>query len=210
MPAKPSSTRNAITIRRRRTLRSLRRIRSIVGRVARARARCRRRSLLCAIGSTCQPATAGVNTASVDTVSPDIRPADRVDDEMVAAFAELIPQLSSSSPPPSAETLEAIVDAPDSVLFIARVDGVIVGSLTLAFYRIPTGLKAWIEDVVVGEAARGHGVGEGLNRAAIAEAAHRGAKTVSLTSRPSREAANRLYQRLGFTPYDTNLYRYTI
>ena len=81
---------------------------------------------------------------------------------------------------------------------------------TLAFYRIPTGLKAWIEDVVVGAAARGHGVGEALNRAAIAEAAHRGAKNVSLTSRPSREAANRLYQRLGFQPYETNVYRYTI
>ncbi|MEJ7799390.1 MAG: GNAT family N-acetyltransferase [Ilumatobacter sp.] len=143
-------------------------------------------------------------------MSLDIRPADRVDDELVAAFADLIPQLSSSSPPPSAEVLQAIVDSPDSVLYIARVDGRIVGSLTLAFYRIPTGLKAWIEDVVVGEAARGHGVGEGLNRAAIAEAGERGAKNVSLTSRPSREAANRLYQRLGFAPYDTNVYRYTV
>ena len=143
-------------------------------------------------------------------MSLDIRPADRVDDELVAAFAELIPQLSSSSPPPDAAELSAIVDSPDSVLYIARVEGAIVGSLTLAFYRIPTGVKAWIEDVVVGADARGHGVGEALNRAAIAEAAHRGAKNVSLTSRSSREAANRLYQRLGFVPYDTNLYRYTI
>jgi ribosomal protein S18 acetylase RimI-like enzyme len=143
-------------------------------------------------------------------VSLEILPATRVDDELVAAFAELVPQLSSSSPPPNAQELAAIVDAPDSVLYIARLDDVIVGSLTLAFYRIPTGLKAWIEDVVVSEAARGHGVGEALNRAAIAEAAHRGAKNVSLTSRPSREAANRLYQRLGFEPYKTNLYRYTI
>jgi ribosomal protein S18 acetylase RimI-like enzyme len=96
------------------------------------------------------------------------------------------------------------------VLFVARLDGSIVGSLTLAFYRIPTGLKAWIEDVVVDDAARGRGVGEALNRAAIAEAADRGAKNVSLTSRSSREAANRLYQRLGFEPYETNVYRYTI
>jgi len=142
-------------------------------------------------------------------VSLDIRPADRVDDELVAAFAELIPQLSSSSAPPDAAALQAIVDSPDSVLYVARVDGRIVGSLTLAFYRIPTALKAWIEDVVVSSAARGHGVGDALNRAAIAEADHRGAKNVSLTSRPSREAANRLYARLGFEPYETNVYRYT-
>lgn len=140
-------------------------------------------------------------------MSLDIRPADRVDDELVAAFAELIPQLSSSSPPPDAAALEAIVDNDHSVLYVARLDGRIVGSLTLAFYRIPTGVKAWIEDVVVSSSARGQGVGEALNRAAIAEAAHRGAKNVSLTSRSSREAANRLYQRLGFEPYDTNLYR---
>lgn len=140
----------------------------------------------------------------------EIRPVDHVDDELVAAFAELIPQLSSSSPPPGASELGAIVDSPDSVLFVARLDGRIVGSLTLAFYRIPTGLKAWIEDVVVDGSARGQGVGEGLNRAAIAEAAHRGAKNVSLTSRASREAANRLYQRLGFEPYETNVYRYRL
>jgi ribosomal protein S18 acetylase RimI-like enzyme len=84
----------------------------------------------------------------------------------------------------------------------------VVGSLTLAFYRIPTGLKAWIEDVVVDESARGLGVGEALNLAAIDESRQRGAKNVSLTSRSSREAANRLYQRLGFEPYETNLYRF--
>ncbi len=143
-------------------------------------------------------------------MSLDIRPAERVDDELVAAFAELIPQLSSSSPPPDASALQAIVDNDHSVLYVARLDGAVVGSLTLAFYRIPTGVKAWIEDVVVSSAARGRGVGEALNRAAIAEAAHRGAKNVSLTSRPSREAANRLYQRLGFEEYPTNLYRYQV
>lgn len=140
----------------------------------------------------------------------EIHAADRVDDELVSAFATLIPQLSSSSPPPSADQLQAIVDSPDSVLYVARLDDRVAGTLTLAFYRIPTGLKAWIEDVVVDDSARGRGVGEALNRAAIAEAAHRGAKHVSLTSRASREAANRLYRRLGFEPYDTNLYRYTV
>lgn len=143
-------------------------------------------------------------------MSLEIRPADRVDDALVTAFAALIPQLSSSSPPPSAAELQAIVDTPDSVLFVAKLDGRVVGSLTLAFYRIPTGLKAWIEDVVVDDSARAQGVGEALSRSAIAEAAHRGAKNVSLTSRPSREAANRLYLRLGFEHYETNVYRYTI
>jgi ribosomal protein S18 acetylase RimI-like enzyme len=146
---------------------------------------------------------------NVERVSLDIRPADRVDDELVAGFAHLIPQLSASSAPPTADELRAIVDSNDSLLYIARHGGRIVGSLTLAFYRIPTGLKAWIEDVVVDDSVRGQGVGEALNRAAIAEAAHRGAKHVSLTSRPSREAANRLYVRLGFEPYDTNIYRFS-
>ncbi len=140
----------------------------------------------------------------------EVRAATEVTDEVVDAFARLIPQLSSSSPPPTAEQLAAIVDAPDSVLFLATDGDAIVGSLTLAMYRIPTGVKAWIEDVVVDEAGRGQGVGEALNRAAIDEARARGAKNVSLTSRSTREAANRLYQRLGFVPYDTNLYRYDL
>jgi ribosomal protein S18 acetylase RimI-like enzyme len=136
--------------------------------------------------------------------------ADTVDDELVDAFERLIPQLSSSSPPPSREHLGALVASADTVLFVARLGGQIIGSLTLAFYRIPTGTKAWIEDVVVDDAARGRGVGELLNRAALDEARARGAKDVSLTSRPSREAANRLYQRIGFEPRTTNVYRYTL
>ena len=148
------------------------------------------------------------DTVRVMTVS--IRAASEVDDSLVDSFARLIPQLSSSSPAPSAADLLAIVDNPNSVLFIAEVDGSVVGSLTLAFYRIPTGVKAWIEDVVVDDAARGHGVGEALNLAAIEESRKRGAKNVSLTSRSSREAANRLYQRLGFEPYETNLYRFVL
>jgi len=130
-----------------------------------------------------------------------------VTDELVSAFEELIPQLSSSSPPPGLDELAAIVGSADSVLFVARVDGRIVGTLTLALYRIPTGRKAWIEDVVVDDSARGHGVGEALSRAAVDEARRRGAKDVSLTSRPSRKAANRLYQRIGFELRDTNFYR---
>ena len=126
--------------------------------------------------------------------------------ELVDAFGRLLPQLSSS-PPPDAAALAAVM-AGGSTVFIARVDGQIVGSVTLVLYRISTGLKAWIEDVVVDEAARGHGVGEALNLAAVEEARRRGAKAVSLTSRPSREAANRLYQRIGFSARDTNVYRF--
>jgi ribosomal protein S18 acetylase RimI-like enzyme len=139
---------------------------------------------------------------------PEIEIAEAVTDEIVAAFARLIPQLSSSSPSPGAAELGAIVADPLSTLYLARVSGRIVGSLTLAMYQIPTGLKAWIDDVVVDESARGRGIGEALSAAALEEARRRGAKDVSLTSRPFREAANRLYQRLGFEPYETNVYRY--
>ncbi len=130
--------------------------------------------------------------------------------ELIEAFQRLIPQLSASNPPPTQEELAEIIAAPSTVLFIARLDEHIVGTLTLATFRIPTGVRAWIEDVVVDSAARGHGVGEALNQAAILEAHHRGAITVDLTSRPSREAANRLYQRIGFVARDTNVYRYNV
>ena len=130
-------------------------------------------------------------------------------DELVQAMAVLIPQLSKSNPPPSRTDLNAIISSEASVLFIARVNGKIAGALTLATFRIPTGVRAWIEDVVVDADARGHGVGEALNMAAIAEARSRGAITVELTSRPSREAANRLYQRIGVVQRETTFYRYS-
>ena len=136
--------------------------------------------------------------------------AQHVDDELVNAFTYLIPQLSSSNPPPSREHLTEMVQSSATLVLVARVDGRIAGSLTLAMFRIPTGLRAWIEDVVVDGDARGNGVGEALNLRAIEEARKRGAVTVDLTSRPSREAANRLYQRLGFVSRDTNVYRFTL
>ncbi len=136
-----------------------------------------------------------------------------VDDEIVEAFARLIPQLSRSSPPPDHATLQAIADSEASTLLICRDDddaGTILGSMTLAMFRIPTGLRAWVEDVVVDENARGKGVGRLLNERALEIARDAGAKTVDLTSRPSREAANRLYQRLGFVARETNVYRYSM
>ena len=129
--------------------------------------------------------------------------------EMVEAFARLVPQLSPSTPGPSAADLEAIVSSAASVLLMATdPSGAIVGSLTLALFRVPTGVRAWIEDVVVDESARGAGAGEALVIAALGRAEAEGAKSVDLTSRPSREGANRLYVRLGFETRETNVYRY--
>ncbi len=133
-----------------------------------------------------------------------------VSDGLVEAFARLIPQLSSSNPPPSRDTLAAIVASDASHLLLAEDEGTIVGSLTLVVFPIPTGIRAWIEDVVVDDAARGKGVGGALNKAALAMASQLGATTVDLTSRPSREAANRLYQQLGFEARETNVYRYKL
>lgn len=130
---------------------------------------------------------------------------------IVEAVERLVPQLSSSSPPPTVEQLGEVVSSPATDLFLAIDDyGEIVGMSTLAVFRIPTGLRAWIEDVVVDGAARGRGVGEALTRAMLDRARELGCRTVDLTSRPSREAANRLYQRLGFQRRDTNVYRYSL
>ncbi len=131
---------------------------------------------------------------------------------LVAAFGRLTPQLSRSSPAPNEAELDEIVRSPatDVLVAVAPDDAGtedVVGALTLVLFRIPTGVRAWIEDVVVDEAARGRGVGEALSRAALARARDAGAVTVDLTSRPSREAANRLYGRIGFERRKTNVYR---
>lgn len=139
--------------------------------------------------------------------------------ELREAVAGLVRQLSSSASAPSTEELEAIVESTATRLLVARGrergegrggQEAVLGMLTLALFRIPTGTRAWIEDVVVDERARGRGVGERLVRAALELAEANGARTVDLTSRPSREAANRLYERLGFERRDTNVYRLTL
>tara|TARA_B100000586_G_scaffold263080_1_gene232061 strand:+ start:1605 stop:2045 length:441 start_codon:yes stop_codon:yes gene_type:complete len=134
----------------------------------------------------------------------------KVDDELVSAMTRLVPQLSNSNPPPDRSVLEEIVASDSSILIAAFIDEVIVGSLTLIIFSIPTGKRAWIEDVVVDENYRNIGIGEALNQEAINIARRLGAKTVDLTSRPSREAANRLYSRLGFVQRNTNIYRFEI
>jgi ribosomal protein S18 acetylase RimI-like enzyme len=140
-----------------------------------------------------------------------IEEASEVTAELVDAVARLLPLLSTSAPP-SARALEEMVTSPATTLFIARdgLSGPIVGTLTLAVFRIPSGTRAWIEDVIVSDTVQGRGCGEVLTRAALEAAAAAGARTVDLTSRPHREAANRLYQKLGFKVRETNVYRYEL
>ena len=154
--------------------------------------------------------TGTINNMSLAESAVSVEIASVASDELLAACHRLIPQLSSSAKPMTNNELLEIVNSESTLMFVARVDDSIVGLLTLAIFRIPTAMRAWIEDVVVDSSARGHGVGEALNMAAIAEAKRRGAKTVDLTSRPSREAANKLYQRIGFVERDTNVYRFDV
>ena len=141
--------------------------------------------------------------------------------ELVAAMERLIPQLSRSAKPLTAEQTQALVDQDSVYLFVFRTDkpvtaadgneveaGTILGMLSLATFAIPTGVRAWVEDVVVDAGTRGMGAGQQLVEAAVAHAQKIGARTVDLTSRPSREAANRLYRRCGFELRETNVDRY--
>ncbi|WP_124039229.1 GNAT family N-acetyltransferase [Neoactinobaculum massilliense] len=121
----------------------------------------------------------------------------------------LIRQLSSSAPALTREQVTALLDQQALSLFVARDNaGSLLGMLSLVVFNIPTGRRAWIEDVVVTNAARGQGIGRQLVEAAVTHAHELGARTVDLTSRPSREAANRLYQRSGFVARETNVYRF--
>ena len=132
-----------------------------------------------------------------------------VTDEIVETFNRLLPQLSRSAPPLDRAAVQRIVGSDATTLLVARSDGRIAGTLTLVVFPIPTGIRAWIEDVVVDETARGQGIGESLTKAALRLAEAAGARTVDLTSRASREAAGRLYERAGFKSRETRLYRYS-
>jgi ribosomal protein S18 acetylase RimI-like enzyme len=143
-------------------------------------------------------------------VTIEVQALDGISSKVAEAFRRLLPQLSSSAPPLDDEALERVVRSPSNTVLVARIDGKIVGTLTLVRFPLPSGLRARIEDVVVDEAARGLGVGQALSRAALQIATESGARTVDLTSRPSREAANRLYQRLGFQLRDSYVYRLSL
>ena len=130
--------------------------------------------------------------------------------ELQGVLAALLPQLNRSVPVPSLDHLKAMVADPAVTLLLARDGSEIVGTAAVVVYRTPIWVKARIEDVVVDAAARGRGVGEALVKACIEVARARGAGVVELQSARSREAANRLYPRLGFALRDSNVYRLTL
>jgi GNAT superfamily N-acetyltransferase len=119
-------------------------------------------------------------------------------DELVEAFGRLVPQLSPDHGGPTRSELADVVAAPGTFVLVARGDDGIVGTLTLLVYRIPTGSRGWIHDVVVDDAARGQGVGAALVEEALRLAMEAGAASVHLTARAHRQAAHRMYQRMGF------------
>jgi len=139
-----------------------------------------------------------------------IRPVTEVTESLTDAYRVLIPQLSSSSNPPTGEALQRIIESDSAQILIAEDEnGEILGTMTLIIFQIPTGIRAWIEDVVVDSSARGKGIGKKLNLAALELAKQAGAKTVDLTSRPARQEANQLYRSIGFAERETNVYRFS-
>ena len=132
------------------------------------------------------------------------------DQAILSSINRLLPQLSKSSKPLNLNQLKQLTGSECTRLFLARDAEAILGMLSLVVFSIPTGNKAWVEDVVVDEDARGKGVGKLLMNYAMETAETLGAKSVDLTSRPSREAANKLYQAIGFQERETNVYRFSI
>jgi ribosomal protein S18 acetylase RimI-like enzyme len=132
-------------------------------------------------------------------------------EELHAALQHLVPQLSRSNPPPSLDAVQAMLTHDAITQFLARRDdGAIVGVATLATFPIPTATRGWVEDVIVDEASNNQGIGRMLLDAMVVRAKELGCKTVDLTSRPSREAANHLYQKAGFEPRETNVWRFEL
>jgi ribosomal protein S18 acetylase RimI-like enzyme len=131
-------------------------------------------------------------------------------DDLLVAIRALVEQLSRTASPLTREDLEDLIESPASRLLIARRGEGVVGMLTVVLFRIPTGVRAWVEDVVVDGSARGQGVGRRLLSTAVKLARGAGARTVDLTSRPDRHAANTLYVQAGFVLRESNLYRITL
>lgn len=137
----------------------------------------------------------------------DINRITQINENVTRAFSKLVPQLTGRKEYPSLEELERVIRSENTHLFVATEGDEVMGTLTLVFYQIPSGLKAWIEDVIVNESFRGKGVATALLCHALHIARDKGARKVDLTSAPSRGAANRLYQKLGFEQRETNVYR---
>ena len=140
----------------------------------------------------------------------EVAAATRASSDLLVALNHLLPQLSSSAPPLTSGSLERLLSSEGVTLFVATDDGAVVGTLSLVIWNTPTGVRAWIEDVVVDTAARGCGVGRALTEAALLEASRRRARSVDLTSRPSRTAANAMYLSVGFELRETNVYRLSL
>lgn len=133
--------------------------------------------------------------------------------EVLDAFQRLIPQLTKYSPPPTPDALIKMIESPHTIIFLARYPdhgGDIVGTATLAIFQTPTGNHGWIEDVVVDQNFRSKGIGKALTEACLQKAGEMGLREVNLSSNPSRAAANKLYQSMGFTRRETNVYRYPL
>jgi len=131
-------------------------------------------------------------------------------DELVDAFGRLLPQLSSTAEPLDRAAVERLVSCATNTVLVARAAGTVVGTLTLVLFPVPSGLRGRVEDVVVDGAARGRGIAALLTGEALRIAREAGARTVDLTSRPDRTAANRLYERLGFRARESTVYRYPV
>jgi ribosomal protein S18 acetylase RimI-like enzyme len=130
---------------------------------------------------------------------------------VLQSINELLPQLSSSAQVISMDRLSELVESDNTIIFLGTDDNdQILGMLSLIVMKIPTGNKAWIEDVVVDQSARGKGMGKALMNHALEKAKELAVKSVDLTSRPSREKANMLYQSLGYQIRETNVYRHKI
>ena len=131
--------------------------------------------------------------------------------ELADAFKQLVPQLSKSNPGPPVDFVETMLGSDAITQFVARDDdGRIVGVATLVIFPIPTAWRAWIEDVIVDESLNGRGIGSALTLAMVEHSRAAGCKTVDLTSRPKREAANHMYRKLGFVERDTHVYRFAL
>lgn len=136
----------------------------------------------------------------------EVRQVTEVTDSLLEAFGRLMPQLSPRLEAPSGERLRAVAANPSAALFTAESGGAVVGALTLVWYDVPSGRKAWIEDVVVDAARRGAGIGEALVREALSRAAAVGVPRVMLTSSAARRAARALYRKVGFEEAETAVF----
>ena len=138
----------------------------------------------------------------------EIKRVESIDPELLEGIQNLFPQLTQFSPIPDEDQLRQIINSDSTTIWVAKDnDQTILGMLNLTIYRTTTGVHAWIEDVVVDQAARRQGIAARMTLAAIDHSRNKGAKAINLTSRPAREAANLLYLKLGFTKVETNLYR---